>query len=208
MDGTFDTDGVESACLSDPLEYAIKVTEICERLASMPSAYIPGFPTSNDWVYEACRIAALIYTASISKRVPFYVAADPSQNPLLFRARGVPASYPGAHLLTTRLNEELYEVLERTDMSNIWNNMPGVLYWVCAVGAAAARTPATMNITQQARSRSESYSVWVRRCLIMFATRAMIIGIFEYPVDVIMAQKQLLKVQELVRTGSAKRFAS
>jgi hypothetical protein len=56
------------------LEYREKVSEVNENLASIPSTYAPGHITSQDWVYEACLTAALIYTVAINDRVPFSVA--------------------------------------------------------------------------------------------------------------------------------------
>jgi hypothetical protein len=37
----------------------------------------------------------------------------------------------------------------------------------------------------------------------MFATRAMIILIFQHPLPIVMAQKRMLKVQELLRMGGS-----
>ncbi|CAO2648315.1 Nn.00g075820.m01.CDS01 [Neocucurbitaria sp. VM-36] len=207
LDIISDIDVGETKCLSLPVTVDRKVNGIRERLSSLPSAYTPGLPTSNDWVYEACRLTALIYTASIIMLVPFSVAADPSQNQILFESRALTNSQAGGHLQTTRLTEALYEVLELTDTSNIWDNMPGVLYWVCAVGAAAARTPTAINMIPQTRFRNEAYTVWIRRCLIMFSTRTMILLVFQHPLPVLLAQKRLLKVQELIR-GAARRLPS
>lgn len=193
----------ESVCLNPPADYAIN--EIRKRLVALPSAYTPGLPTSGDWIYEACRLTALIYTAAIIMLVPFSVAADPYRNPLLSGSRAPRNLQASGHPRMARLTESLYQVLERTDMSNLWDNMPGVLYWVCAVGAAAARTPTPITIPQQTNFRGEDYAVWIRRCLIMFSTRTMIILVFQHPLPVILAQKRLLKVQELIRIG-ARRF--
>jgi hypothetical protein len=191
-----DTDIQDLRRLETPLfDYDIKVSEIRARLANLPSAYTTGLPTSSDWVYEACRLAALIYAAAIIMRVPFSVAADPCGNRMLFDT-DAPKNLNSAGHKT--LAELLYEVLKLTDMANVWNDMAGVLYWVSAVGAAAARTPATLDMSQRLRYRDEAYSVWVRRCHIMTSTRTMIVLVFQHPRPVIMAQKKLLKVQELV----------
>jgi hypothetical protein len=185
-------------------EYDAKVSAIRARLASLPSAYTPGLPTSNDWVYESCRIASIIYASAIIMRVPFSVASEPGRSVILADSVSLTNSLAGGHLVSTRLTEALYEVLERTNMEDVWGEMSGVLYWVSIVAAAAARTPASINMSRTPRSRSEAYATWVRRCLIMFATRTMIILIFEHPLPMIMAQKKLLKVQELIGSGSSR----
>lgn len=206
-DAVHDVESEEAARLSSlQVDYDIRVSEIRERLASLPSAYTAGLPTSNDWIYEACRIAALIYTASIIMRVPFSIAADPARNPLLSAIRSFSRSRVGGH--TVRLNDALYEVVQRTDTANLWDNLSGVLYWVTAVGAAASRTPLTVKMMNQPSFREESYMVWVRRCLIMFSTRTMIVLIFQHPIPIILAQRKLLKVQALIGRGTPEQSRS
>jgi hypothetical protein len=185
--------------LSD-VDYASKIAKTSRRLTLLPSACTPGLLTSRDWVYEACRITALIYTASIVLRLPFSVTADPNRNPLVSESEASSNPDNGAHLLFTRLSEALYEILERTDLANLWSDMSRVLYWVCAVGAAAARAPAATNILPQPHFRSVAYTIWVRRCLTMYSMRVMTVLVFQHLVPVLQAQKRLLKVQELIGT--------
>lgn len=167
------------------LEFACRASVIREKVASLPSAYIPILATSNDWVYEACRIAALIYATALDMHVPFSVAA--SYNSSL-------PDGPGAHL---SLAEELLEALKRTDLFNIWSNMSGVLYWILAVGAAAARTTSTLDMCAPTTPTQEREQ-WVRRCLILHGTRTMILLAPEHAIPVLNAQKRLLRVQELI----------
>jgi len=169
--------------------YDTQASEIYDRLVTRPSAYTPNLATYHDWVYEACRIAALIYTSAIIRRVPFSVAAQIDLPP---------AEDQDGHLGRSRLVEALYKALQRTDLSNVWQNMAGVLYWVCSIGAAAARPSAASNAPGQSGSGTEVNEMWIRRCLAMHATRTMVILIFRHPVPVIMAQKRLLDVQELI----------
>ncbi|RMZ67192.1 tachykinin family [Pyrenophora seminiperda CCB06] len=178
-------------------DYKSKAAEIRKRLTSLPSAHTPGLTTSNDWVYEACRIAALIYAASIIFRLPFSVTADPRQNPLATESELFGSADAGRSLGTTRLSDVLYEVLIRTDLDNVWGNMCGVLYWVCMVGAVAARSPDTVNVQ---RVCTEAKAMRIRRCLILTSLRVMVVLIFHHPMPVLQAQKRLLKVQELIGT--------
>jgi hypothetical protein len=188
-------------------DYDTKVSEIRARLASLPSAYTPDVAVSQDWVYEACRIAAIIYASAIIMRVPFSVAAEPGRSIIMSDAAFLTNFLAADRLLSTRLTEALYEVLERSNTSTIWGDMSGVLYWVCCVGAAAARTPTSINISQTPRSRSEAYATWVRRCLIMYGTRVLIILIFQHPLPILQAQKRLLKVQALIGRGHSGRLS-
>jgi hypothetical protein len=194
LDAVYDLETSEDSVPQGILasEYDTKVAGIRERLAALPSACTPGTPVTNDWVYESCRIASIIYASAIIMRVPFSVAAEPGRSVILADAASFNSSPTSNHV---RLTDALYEVLERSNMETVWGDMSGVLYWISLVGAAAARVPASINMSQYARAR------WVQRCLIMFATRVMIILIFQHPLPVIMAQKTLLKVQELIGRG-------
>ncbi|KAF2024728.1 hypothetical protein EK21DRAFT_78108, partial [Setomelanomma holmii] len=208
LGSVYDVDIVDECRPSPPaFDYDAVVTAFHQRVVALPSAHTPGYPSSNDWVYEACRIASLIYMTAIIMRVPFSVAAT------LNTHHYIPTDSESEHQIdeaysTARLTRSLFEVLKRTDQANLWDNMSGVLYWVSAVGAAAARTAATMDMTQRARFRDEEYSVWVRRCLIMSSTRTMIVLIFRHPTPILIAQKRLLKVQELIGTGHAPQATS
>lgn len=183
----------DKTCLRDlSIDYDVKVAQIRTRLASRPSACTIGLPTTNDWIYESCRITALIYTSAIITCVPFSIAADPEQNAVVGSAAMI-SSPP-----TRRLTESLYEALERTNTGDLWNNMAGVFYWVCSVGAAAARTHTTTNMYSRPSSRSEAYSTWVKRCLTMFSSRALAQMIFEHPLPLLSALRRLLSIQELI----------
>jgi hypothetical protein len=175
------------------LSFAFKASEIHERLASLPSAHTPNIFITGDWVYEACRIAAIIYTTAIDICVPFSVAA----NNISSTARRATRT-PKTQSVSVEL---LLKALGRTDMANVWKNMSGVLYWVCAVGAAAARTPATIDIRRRPSNSTQIREARVRLCLIMHATRTMTVLMLEHPVPVLIAQQELLRVQELIASG-------
>ncbi|KAF9701642.1 hypothetical protein EKO04_000046 [Ascochyta lentis] len=205
LNTTYDIDTMDVASLR-PLsdDYEAQILEIRMRLASRPSAHTPGLLVTDDWIYEACRIAALIYTSAIVRGVPFSIAADfdcvdLADTPMYSSRRD-----SCGRLRKTYLTEALYETLQRTDINNLWKNMSGVLYWVSAVGAAAARIPSTVNMSQQGRLGADAYSMWVRRCLVMTATRTMIVLVFEHPTAIITAQKTLLKVQEFIGTHESR----
>jgi hypothetical protein len=198
-----------SMCDDDsPIDYDDKVAEIRARLVSLPSAYTPGLPTSRDWLYEACRIVALIYTASIIYRVNFSMAAEPAHNPLISKAEIDIHPKPDNRLTKFSLTAALHEVLQKTDTDNVWSDMAGVLYWVCAVGSAAARTSLPMDLEHKKQSFEDIYTVWVRRWLTMYATRTMIVLVFQHPIPVILAQKKLLRVQEIVGARDPQRSSA
>ncbi|KAL7777134.1 hypothetical protein CFE70_007557 [Pyrenophora teres f. teres 0-1] len=193
--------GASRATSSVDADYKAKAAGIRKRLISLPSAHIPGLTTSNDWIYEACRLAALIYAASIMLRLPFSVTADPRCNPLAIETEFFSSPDAGRHLRTTRLSDALYDVLNRTDLNNVWGNMSGVLYWVCTVGAVAARSPTTLDMKRrQSPTATEAKAMWIRRCLTLTSLRIVVVLVFDHAIPIVRAQKTLLKVQELIGT--------
>jgi hypothetical protein len=203
LDAVYDVESGEYMAVLSPTsqQYDAKIADIRERLAALPSAHTPGLAATKDWVYESCRIASIIYTSAIIMRVPFSVAAEPGRSIIPVEAE--PTWHPNSQSSSVRLTDALYYALERSNMQDIWGDMSGVLYWVSLVGAAAARTPASIRLyAENGSSREERFATWVRRCFIMFATRAMIILIFQHPLPIILAQRKMLRVQELVGRGS------
>ncbi|KAJ6277672.1 hypothetical protein J3E71DRAFT_15856 [Bipolaris maydis] len=169
-------------------EYCSRVTTIRRRLTSLSSAHVPDLPTSNDWIFEACRITALIYTASIISHLPFSTVADPCRNPLVAESEAFNCLGSGASHLNTHLSEALFKTLSRTAVADVWDKMSGVLYWVSTVGAAAARSYAGDDINAR----------WVRRYLVIYSTRTMVKLVFDHAKPIVVSQKKLLKVQQLI----------
>lgn len=176
------------------VDYDVNVAQFRTKLASMPSAHVSGLPTTDDWIYEACRLTALIYMSAIITCVPFSTAADPTLNAVVRTA----ATISDEGWPTKRLTESLYEVLERTNTGDSWNNMVGVFYWVCVVGSAAARTPNIISTNSRPSVHSEAYSTWVKRCLTMYSSRTLALMIFEHPLPLLVTQKKMHKIQALI----------
>jgi hypothetical protein len=181
------------------VDYDVTVARLRTKLASLPSAYTPGLPTTNDWIYEACRLTALIFTSAIITCVPFSVAADPTRNVVV----RVAASISNEGWPTKRLTESLYEVLERTNTGDSWNNMVGVFYWVCVVGSAAARVPDIVSTHSRPGVHEEAYPTWVKRCLTMYSSRTLALMIFEHPLPLLDTQKKMHRIQALIGRRNA-----
>ena len=195
-----DATDVHVACPpSNDVYRKTRVAGICDRLAKLPSAYTPDHPNSCDWVYEACRLTATIYTTSIVRRLSFSVAAMSSRYPFCVQTGALNEPHGSQISLTTHICEELLQTLERTDLANVWNGMVGVLYWICTVGAAAARSPRLSGLSQRL-PYSTTCKFRIRQCLTMFSVRAHIILIFNHPIPILLSQKKLLRVQELIGT--------
>lgn len=96
---------------------ASTLASIIGRSLARQPATLPGTPVWNNWVYESCRLTALIYCHMLCQR---------SQLPIAI-------SFP----LNSALVHDLHMALAKTDTSDCWGDMAGVLYWCTLVGGAA-----------------------------------------------------------------------
>jgi hypothetical protein len=189
------------------LEYNDKASEIRARVFSLPSASSPNLAISNDFIYEACRIVAIIYAQAIVEQEPFSKVGALHYFPGGVGSRATASGTNATSQSAARpLIDQLHEALKNTDLANVWNDMAGVLYWVCAVGAAAARRPIVLESDLQLGRGpiQDLRTVWIRRCLIMNAMRTTVILVSQHPTPLIMAQMKLYKIQELIGTHDTK----
>lgn len=103
-------------------------------------------PSDDDYVFDACRIAALVYEISIARRVPFQQAAE----------------MVGAEGIRNMPVQSLVFALQHTDLSSCWDNMCGVLLWIALVGSAASA---------DSQDKSWLLSIAMRCCIVLLVER-------------------------------------
>ncbi|KAF2748299.1 hypothetical protein M011DRAFT_457639 [Sporormia fimetaria CBS 119925] len=160
-----------------------QMQQIYSSLLGRPSTESEDSP---DWVYEACRLAALIYCRSIVQGVPFSDSAN------VLHAPSTGTMSPP----TTQL-AALCNALEQTATGNCWGDMYGVFLWICLIGGAASRDMVPHTVYG---SQDESYDVlcWVRKWFALFSVKGALAGGFERAVEVVEAQRTMLQVQGLI----------
>lgn len=72
-----------------------------------------GGITHVDYVYECCRLAALMMVCAVDTGISFSEVDN-------------------------TLVDQLKSTMQKTDIGNTWGQMSGVLWWVCLIGASAA----------------------------------------------------------------------
>lgn len=134
------------------------------RILAKKPASLPGLPVSNDWVYESCRLAALIYCQIFCDRFPLS-----STEATIF-------SYmPLVH--------SLRDAIEKTDISDCWGDMAGVLFWCTLVGGRAMRPAIGCHMVDGCEERDDSYgkNECCRRWITLLAVRLSVVLGFQYP---------------------------
>jgi len=162
--------------------YDINMQQIYARLLLRPASLdVLG----TDWIYESCRLAALIYCRSIVQGVPLAESAD------VMHARHSGAGNSG---ITTI--QALHHALNNTDKSGHWGDMRGVFLWVCLVGGAGS-WPSEQSVYGE-RDDGQQPSAWIRKTFSLYAVKcAMAIGA-EHAGPVVEAQRTMLQVQSLI----------
>jgi hypothetical protein len=135
-----------------------QLRQIYNRLLHFPSAENDHMP---DYIYESCRIAALLYCRSIVEGIS-----------LAESARSIHVVNTGQELRSTTLLSALHSAIMRTDIHSCWNNMRGVFMWICFIGGAASWASSRYTTTEQAENSSTP--AWMRKCFALYAVKAAI----------------------------------
>jgi hypothetical protein len=154
--------------------------QVYARLLRHPSTH--NDPTL-DWMYESCRLAALIYCRSIvhgsslaSSAATMYVNAN--------------------HEVTNMtLLSALHAAVMQTDTANCWGEMRGVFLWVSLVGGAAAwPRPRFDPVVDYADELSPS-EAWIRKCFWLLSIKAAVSVPFYQAGTTIEALRTMLRVR-------------
>lgn len=164
--------------------HSAQAQQIYSRLLRFPSTEDDLTP---DWVYESCRLAALIYCRSIVH------GATLAESASVMHARS-----SGLSLEPTTLLTALHDALARTDTRGCWGNeLRGMFLWVCLVGGAASWRPTTFVTTIEGDAVPPA-SAWARKCFALYAVRASVAVPFEHAGAVTQALRTMLQVRNYV----------
>jgi hypothetical protein len=138
---SFLTAQIRSSVLNDASEarypqIMLSTTRIYAQLAELPSAMDPLHDAMGDFVYEAVRLASLVYTRAIMQRIKLSQACSP---------------------------DALAELLEATSRVPLrkWKEMPGIWLFILLVANAGARFTREGRLSR-ALTRICSFSISLR----------------------------------------------
>ncbi|KAG8625754.1 hypothetical protein KVT40_006155 [Elsinoe batatas] len=109
------------------------------------SAKQPGHSGFNDPYYEAVRLVSLLYTHAIMHQVPFHRATR-------VKCRVNLNKQPACHATPALI----YEQLTKTNISETWLRMGGVLYWILMVASAASYEPQEVPVASPVMRRDSA----------------------------------------------------
>jgi hypothetical protein len=162
--------------------FDLNMQQIYTRLLLRPSS---TDPLSTDWVYESCRLTALIYCRSIVQGVSLAESADVMHAP-----------HSGAGNSGITVIQALHSALDNTDKRGHWGDLAGVFLWVCLVGGAGSWS--SEQSVYGERDDGQQPSAWIKKTFSLYAVKsAMAIGA-EHAGPVVEAQRTMLRVQDLI----------
>ena len=159
-----------------------RMEQIYTRLLYRPSTEDSVAP---DWIYESCRITALIYCRSIVQGMPLAHSAN------IMHARS-----SGANTATTVISA-LHHAVEQTDKERFWGDLGGVFMWVCLVGGAASWSSSQFAF-EDLQDTHAPPTAWIRKSFALNAIRSSISDNFYNATANVEAQRTMLEVQHLI----------
>ena len=129
---------------------------------------IVALDARNDSVYEAIRLCALLYATAIHCNTPLSTTAK---------------SFP------SRIVIQIRDHLLRTNLSNCWDSMVGVLYWCTTVTGAACNNACDNDIDVLA----------TKKWMVALAIRSSILLIFQHTDAMVRMLRTILVVQKSLR---------
>jgi len=151
--------------------FAEDMEKIHKRLLNRPSF---RDDVKQHWIYESCRLAALIYCRSILHGMPLADSANAAHA----------ESPAGTNSSKLTIKGALRHALESTDRWNHWGNMSGVFLWVCLIGGAGS----IQDRSQEAR---------INKCFALYAMQCAIVNTSKHANAMIESQRTMLWVQHL-----------
>ncbi|KAF2186356.1 hypothetical protein K469DRAFT_573713 [Zopfia rhizophila CBS 207.26] len=175
---------------SELASYDAHMQQIYTRLLLRPSTDDEATP---DWVYESCRLTALIYCRSIVHGVPL----AESGSVIHARSSGVDISDIAAHDTELTLLQALHNALDNTDKAGCWGDiMGGVFHWICLVGGSASWQSFPSAFGE--RDEFQTSGAWVKKNFALFAVKAALSPGFVHAAANVEAQRTMLQIQSLI----------
>ena len=138
-------------------------------------------------MFEAVRLASLIYAQALANKIPFSKAASQVRS-----SNSLTENEEQAEPMPIKIKKALM----RTDVSYCWDHLAGVLFWVTLIAGAAANPGPLANEDRIGEDED------ARKWLTAVAVRCCIVLSFEYGQSVLETLKRLLAIETVLgQTG-------
>jgi hypothetical protein len=145
-----------------------------------------------DWVYETCRLTALIYCRSIAQNMSL------ADSGAIIHTRDTDTHHSSTTLLST-----LHAAMMQTDTRSCWGDLRGVFLWVCLVGGAAS-WPSSRYSSAEFAEMTTPAQAWARKCFALYALKTTVSVPFDQAGTMIQALRTMLQVRHWLDLNSSR----
>ncbi|KAK5168403.1 uncharacterized protein LTR77_006973 [Saxophila tyrrhenica] len=164
-----------------------RVSSLSDRIFDLPPGWDTDFNVMNErYTYESLRLVGMLYAHALSTKQSLSKAAATLSDP---KTRPTKAILPDN---STPFPIMLNKALMRTDTSNCWDHLAGVLFFASLVAGATA-SPGPL-LDEERDGEDED----VRKWLTAIAVRCCIVLSFEYGDAVLGTLRRLVEIERLL----------
>ncbi|KXT02756.1 hypothetical protein AC578_5445 [Pseudocercospora eumusae] len=164
---------------------------------------------SDKYTYESLRRVALVYALALADEIPFSKAASQLAMIDHTNVSSLPVYPVGENAASTQRDGMSWHLLIksaliRTNMSDCWGHMAGVLFWMALIAAACANPDSPSNKPRRELSPEQEEG---RKWLAAIVVRCSIVLSFEYGGAILETLKRMVGIEQALAKAEAERGA-
>ena len=178
------------------------VTSLRDQIFALPSSDTLAFPSTHTRCqYEALRLTALVYSHALASRIPFSSAS--AQLSRVYNSSTAHCNLSSDHLHNSDIGSLSWHILIktaliRTNLSDCWGHMAGVLFFITLIAGACANPDSDCNKSRRELSVEEEEG---RKWLAAITVRCSIVLSFEFGEVVLETLKRLVSIERVLGEG-------
>ncbi|EME88252.1 uncharacterized protein MYCFIDRAFT_86047 [Pseudocercospora fijiensis CIRAD86] len=164
---------------------------------------------SDKYTYESLRTVALVYAHALAEEIPLSKAASQLAMMNHTKVTSLPVYPISENAASTQKDEMSWHLLIkaaliRTNLSDCWGHMAGVLFWMSLIAGACANPDSPSNKPRRELSPEEEEG---RKWLAAIAVRCSIVLSFEYGGAILETLKRMVGIEQALAKAEAERGA-
>lgn len=159
-----------------------------EIFAMQPGTNLKFRSTREQYTYEAIRLTSRLYAHALARRIAFSEAA----------AQLSSTESDGSQASSTALHVKIHRALMRTDITDCWGHMSGVLFWIALVAGASANPMAPSYRDGFANAAATEEGEEARKWLAAITIRCSIVLGFEFGSSIMETLKRMIGIQQVL----------
>ena len=170
--------------------------------AYQPAEELSFRSMSDRYTYEAIRLTSRIYAHALARQIPFSEAA--AQLHTIASPSSISNSH-GPYVNGIPIHIRIKDALLRTNMTDCWGHLAGVLFWIALVAGASANPQSSAVVGGYVVRRESGDEEEARKWLAAVAVRCSIVLSFEHGGAMLETLKRMVAIQDVLAKGEESR---